>query len=282
MSRYRFARRPLWTLSHVVVLALVVFMIWAGFWQLRRFHERGDLNRLYAERQESATTDVGAAIDAGAPLEGDAVEDALYRRVTATGTYDVDREVLIRNRTQDGRPGVWILTPLVLSDGTALTVNRGFVPVSGTPDAPPAGAEAPAGEVTVTGLLQRTEVRGRFQASDPATGTLEVLSRVDLDRLQQQLPYDLYPVWMLLQEQDPPLTGDVPILVSPPEPFSEIQNLSYAFQWFAFTVIALVGYPVILRRQARTEERKRSRTEPPVDPRGIREHPPHIRDEVRA
>jgi cytochrome oxidase assembly protein ShyY1 len=259
MSRYRFARRPLWIVSHVVVLALVVFMIWAGFWQLRRFHERGDLNRLYAERRQSAPTDVADAVPADAPLEGDAVEDALYRRVTATGTYDVDNEVLVRNRTEDGRPGVWVLTPLITADGTALVVNRGFIPASGTPDELPREAAAPAGEVSVTGLLQRTQTRGRFQPSDPATGRLDVLSRVDLARYQQQLRYDVFPVWLLLQRQAPPQSGAVPIPVEPPQPFSETQNLSYAIQWFSFTVIALVGYPIILRRTARSVARSERR-----------------------
>ncbi len=285
MSRYRFARRPRWIVSHVVVLVLVVFMVWAGLWQLRRFEERGDLNRLYAERRESAPVSVAEVVDPGDGFESDAVDDTLYRRVTATGVYDTSSEVLVRNRTQGGRPGVWVLTPLVLDDGAALVVNRGFIPGSGLTSVP-AQAAAPEGGVTVTGLLQRTQERGRFQARDPATGTLRLLSRVDLGRLQQQVPDDLYPVWLLLEDQAPPLTGDVPILVSPPEPFSETQNLSYAFQWFAFTAIALVGYPLILRRQARSEERKtRRRPEPKVEDRENREDPPQIRDvrdEVRA
>ena len=271
MSRYRFARRPWWIVSHVVVVVLVVVMISAGFWQLRRFRERGDLNELYAERREAATVEVGEAIDVGAPLDGAAVDDVLYRRVTASGTYDVDREIFIRNRTQGGRPGVWVVTPLVLADGSALVVNRGFVPMSGPPDALPEEAEAMAGDVTVTGLLQRSQERGNFQPSDPATGTLRTLSRVDLDRLGQQVPYDIYPVWLLLQEQSPAPTGAVPILVAPPEPFSETQNLSYAFQWFAFTAIALIGYPMILRRQARRSP------EPRTEDREKREDPPHIR-----
>jgi surfeit locus 1 family protein len=259
MSRYRFARRPWWIVSHVVVVALVIFMIWAGFWQLRRFRERGDLNRLYAERAEAATTDVSGILQPGDPFEGAAVDRSIYRRVTATGEYDTAAEVVVRNRTQDGGPGVWVLTPLVLDDGTALVVNRGFVPMSGTPRDLPDEAEAPAGEVTVTGLLQPTQERGRFQPTDPDDGTLDVLSRVDLARYQQQLDDDLYPAWLLLQDQEPAPIGPVPILVPPPEPFSETQNLSYAVQWFVFSVIAVVGYTIILRRQARTEERKQGR-----------------------
>jgi cytochrome oxidase assembly protein ShyY1 len=245
--------------SHVVVLALVLFMIWAGFWQLRRFRERGELNRLYAEREELATADASDVIDAGAPLDGGEVDGAVFRRVTATGVYDRGAEVLVRNRTLDGGPGVWVLTPLELGDGTALVVNRGFVPMSGTPGDLPAEAEAPSGEVTVTGLLQPTQERGRFQPTDPAEGTLDVLSRVDLARYQQQVDADLFPAWLLLQEQEPPPTGELPLLLPPPEPFSETRHLSYAVQWFVFTAIAVVGYAIILRRQARHEDDRRWR-----------------------
>jgi cytochrome oxidase assembly protein ShyY1 len=254
MSRYRFARRPWWIASHILVLALVAVMVWAGFWQLRRYDERRQLNRLYGDRQAAPVADLDAVVD---PDRASA-DEATFRRVTATGTYDVDGEVLVRNRTQGGRPGVWILTPLALGDGTAVVVNRGFVPGSGLPEIP-AEAAAPDGEVTITGLAQPTQERGRFGPTDPDTGSLEVISRVDLARLQEQIDDDLYPVWLILENQTPPVEAEVPIPVSPPEPFSETRHLSYAFQWFAFTAIALAGYPFILRRQARTEERKRRR-----------------------
>jgi cytochrome oxidase assembly protein ShyY1 len=259
-DRYRFARRPRWIASHLLVLVLVVIMILAGFWQLRRYGERRDLNRTVAERQAAAPIELSTAVPVGAGLDSSSVDGATWRRVEVTGRYDTAHEVMVRNRTQDGRPGVWIVTPLRLDDGTSVAVNRGFVPAPSVPDEVPEEAAAPSGEVTVTGLLQRTEERGWFGPTDPEEGTLDVLSRVDLDRLQQQVPDDLYPVWVLLQEQAPP-AGAVPIPVTPPEPFSETQNLSYAFQWFAFTVIALVGYPMILRRQARSEDRRRRRVD---------------------
>jgi cytochrome oxidase assembly protein ShyY1 len=254
MSRYRFARRPLWIASHVLVGAIVVLMIWAGFWQLRRFGERRDLNRLYEERQSAAVTDVAGVVDPAIGFDDPAIDGAVFRRVTAEGIYAGD-EVLVRNRTQGGRPGVWILTPLELGDGTALMVNRGFLPGSGVPEVPDEAAP-PAGDVTVTGLLQATQERGRFGPTDPADGELDAVSRVDLRRLQEQIVADLYPAWLILEDQTPPQAGAVPIPISPPEPFSETRHLSYAVQWFAFTIIALIGYPMILRRQARVEERK--------------------------
>jgi surfeit locus 1 family protein len=260
MSRYRFARRPRWIASHVLVVAIVILMIWAGFWQLRRFGERRDLNQLYEERQAAPVTDVADLLDPNDAIDGPAVDEAEFRRVTAIGTYAADDEVLVRNRTQGGRPGVWILTPLDLGDGTAVVVNRGFLPGSGIPDIP-REAEPPTGEVTVTvtGLVQPTQERGRFGPTDPPTGSLDTVSRVDLARLQDQIDADLYPAWLILEDQVPAPPGNVPIPIGPPEPFSETRHLSYAVQWFAFTLIALIGYTLILRRQARAEDRRRRR-----------------------
>jgi len=44
MSRYRFALRPRWILSHLLVLLLVIVMVNLGLWQLRRLHERTTYN----------------------------------------------------------------------------------------------------------------------------------------------------------------------------------------------------------------------------------------------
>src|SRR5262249_56582355 len=42
--------------------------------------------------------------------------------------------------------------------------------------------------------------------------------------------------------------GTNSIIAVPPPELGEGPHLSYAFQWFTFTLIAIVGYPIILRR----------------------------------
>ena len=56
---------------------------------------------------------------AGPGDEADVGGRARYRRVTATGTYDDDATVVVRNRSQDGVAGAWLVTPLALADGDA-------------------------------------------------------------------------------------------------------------------------------------------------------------------
>jgi surfeit locus 1 family protein len=135
----------------------------------------------------------------------------------------------------------------VLDDGTAVVVNRGWVPVTGEQSLSPA-ARPPTGEVTVQGSLQESQTRGAFGPTDPSGEVLDTLSRVDLERYQEQVDADLFPVWLQLETQDPE-QGAQPTPVELPA-LDEGPHLGYAVQWFTFTLIALIGYPMILRRRA--------------------------------
>jgi surfeit locus 1 family protein len=252
MSRYRFALRPRWILSHVFVLAMVVAFIAAGFWQLSRLQEKRDRNDRVTARTAQAVADAG---DLARPGDYTAASDLEFRRATATGTYLVDQEVLVRSRSRDSAPGSWILTPLQLDDGTALVVNRGWIPNGGEFESVPAAYRAPHGEVTVTGLVRKTETRGRFGPKDPTSGTLENLARADVARLDQQVDEDVRPFYLQLQEQDPAIRPQDPRPVPAPE-LDEGPHLSYALQWFTFALMTVIIYPLILRRRAREIERE--------------------------
>lgn len=244
MRDARFLLRPSWLLRHLLVLVLVVVMVNLGFWQLGRHDERREQNDLVEARQEEPVAPVEDVL--GPDTSPDEVDRLDYRRVRATGTYRVDEQVLVRNRSFNGAPGSWVLTPLVLDDGTALVVSRGWVPL----DADLERAEPPDGEVTVEGYVQETQERGSFGPTDPAEGTLDDLARVDVERLDQQVDEQLLPAWVQLAEQDPAQAEPVPAPVPLPEPDAG-PHLSYAGQWFIFSAIAAVGYVVLLRRSVR-------------------------------
>jgi cytochrome oxidase assembly protein ShyY1 len=253
MSRYRFALRPKWILSHLFVLTLVVAMILACRWQIHRLHEKQDRNARITARTSLPVEPVGSLLGAGDPTSK--VKGLEYRRVTATGTYRADQEVIVQSRSNGGAPGSWILTPLDLGDGTAVVVNRGWFANPGSITSVPASLKAPGGTVTVTGRLRVSETRGSYGPKDPVTGTLTALARADVARIDQQVPEDLLPGWIQLSSQRPKLAASAPEPV-PPEPLDEGPHFSYAVQWAIFTTIALVGYPLILRKRARELERE--------------------------
>jgi surfeit locus 1 family protein len=222
-----------------------------GFWQLRRLDEKRDRNAAIRERGARQVEPVDALVD---PRTGfDQVDHLIYRRASARGRYDRAGEVKIRSRSLDGQPGEWVVTPLVLHDGTALAVNRGFVPLDTDAPAPPSGT------VEVTGLLFATQTRAGIGPRDPTTGRLHELVRLDLARLQQQYRPDLFPLWLQLQKADPPVARNaLPVLLPEPEQ-DEGPHLSYAVQWFLFATVGAIGWPILLRKTARDEERRRRR-----------------------
>lgn len=240
--------RPRWLLSHVLIALLIVVMINLGFWQLRRLHGRKDANANIEKAETQPVVPIDSVLQ---PTDPPSVGGSIaYRPIRVTGTYDTANEVIIRARTQDGRPGVWVATPLRQANGDAVLVLRGFLPSQGTLEAVPADAEPPTGTITVEGLVQATETRGSFGATDPADGRLTTLARVDVERVAKQTPYPLYPVWVQLQTQSPAQPGREPEALPAPV-LDDGPHLSYAVQWFIFSTIAIVGYPLILRRKAR-------------------------------
>jgi surfeit locus 1 family protein len=250
MPMLRFLLKPRWIALGLFAIVMSVVCVRLGFWQLDRLKGRKLYNHLYEQGMAAAPVPVEQLLEGGAgPL--------LYRKASASGTYDDGREVILYGRSsRHGFPGNHLLTPLVLSDGRALLVDRGWVPFND--DTPPvAEAAPPAGTVTVTGLLAPTEPGG-----SPQQGATTTFTKVDLAQIGRQLPYHLLPYWLELQGQSPAQSGTLPELPPVPE-LTNGPHLSYAIQWFFFASIAAFGFTYLVIREMRLQRRP---TQPAVDP----------------
>jgi len=215
----------------VIALVIAVVCVRLGFWQLDRLHGRRDVNAMLAARGALPPVDLATA-DVGA---------LAYAHVTVAGTYDPSHEIVLSGRSYQGMAGNHILTPLVLRDGRAVLVDRGWVPLD-VASPPVAGAPAaPTGQVTVSGLALPPD----SISASPVAPAPSVVTRIDLGIAT--LPYRLVPVYVLLQTQDPAQASGSPIPGVPPT-LDEGPHLSYAIQWFAFATIAIVGCVVLVRR----------------------------------
>lgn len=249
---WRFALQPKWLVRHIAVVALVVTMLLLGLWQLRRLDDKRSFKALVETRQVQPIEDVRDIIPSDAPVGSPALERVLYRRVTAVGEFADADTVVVENRTLNGASGAWVLTPLHVRDGAAVVVNRGFIGFDRDGNVIP--PDPPTGTVAVEGLVLPSQQRGRFGPQDPDSGRLEVLARVDVERLGSQVAYPVYSAYLQLVSSDPAQprpSGSEAVLVplGPPRP-DEGPHLAYAIQWFIFTTIAAVGYLVLLRRVA--------------------------------
>src|SRR5207342_2759203 len=227
----------------VVAVLVAVTCVALGIWQIARLHQKQQFNAAVRAGLAVAPAPVDAVLIDG--VDPDAVR---YRRATATGTYDTEHGFVLYARTQDSQAGNHLLTPLMLSDGRAILVDRGWVPLDvdepGAPEAAP-----PSGAVDVEGVLFSSEgdLPGIADAGSPVETTL---SRLDLGTIQAQLPYPIEPSYLLLQGQTPAQPDELPEPASLPE-LSEGPHLSYAIQWFTFAAIAIAGCGVLALREGR-------------------------------
>ncbi len=116
-------------------------------------------------------------------------------------------------------------------------------------DQPPVPAAPPDGRVVVEGLIRLSQERSGLGPADPAQGELALLSRLDIPRIQQQT--DDEPGTRLgrpISRSTPTIRGDLPIPLGPPPVDDEGNHFAYAIQWFAFMVVGVVGYVILVRR----------------------------------
>ena len=197
---------------HAFTILLVVVMVNLAFWQLRRHDERVTFNEAVRSRSLEAPRGVDEllALGSGADAAGTAVgTDFEWYLLSATGRYLPEEDLLLVNLSQDGRAGVDPLGALQLADGRILIVNRGFIPLSEAVPSPPSG------EVTVIGRVRASQEHKRGALGDSPTGELREVQRIDLDRIAEQMPGSVIPVYIDMLQSEP---TDSPMLSRIAEP----------------------------------------------------------------
>ena len=240
---------------HALVLVIVPSFIWLGFWQLERWETRRDSVQL--QQENLAADPVPVADLTGVGQDVDPTER--WRTVEATGVWDTDHEFVLRNRDGSGGVGFHVLTPLVTEEGPAILVNRGWVQRGETaldqPEVPP----APEGTVEIAGRLQHSETEansGLRNRDDLPEGQLMM---VDVPMIAEDLPYPVYGGYVELTSQDP-VPDPAPERIAVHE-LDLGMSLSYAVQWWVFTLVAIGGWIFLMRREIE-DARKAEEGEP--------------------
>jgi cytochrome oxidase assembly protein ShyY1 len=240
----RTALRPRWLALLALVLAAATAMSLLGQWQFDRARDRGRAQRA-AALQTSPPVLLTDVLAPRRMFPGSAAD----AHVVAAGRWDGARQVLVPGRRLAGQPdpGMWVLTPLVLADGSAVGVVRGWVRGPGDP-----AAIAPSGQVRVTGVLRPAEPpveRAPGEVSGLPAGQVE---RVDVTDLMGRWPYRLFTGYVVATEMAPP-PAPAPHAVPPlPERGGLAwRNASYALQWWVFAGFGLFLWWRMVRDAAR-------------------------------
>jgi surfeit locus 1 family protein len=199
----------------MAALAIATVCVRLGVWQVHRLGERRTRNAEIAARLAlPPLTLTGRDVPA---------DSARQRRIVAYGIYDYAHERVWPGRSFQGTPGVALVTPLRFADGSAVLVDRGWVP---SPD---------AFHVDPT----------RYRERD--TAIVQGIGIMPPQGLGDSLGYPA--LSFVIQDQTPPPSAGLPRRWPPPV-LDDGPHLSYAIQWFSFALIVLVGTGVLLRKSA--------------------------------
>lgn len=221
-----------------VVFALLVAAgcVRLGFWQLSRLGERRARNAAVAERLSAPPVPWSEAIRDSSK--------ARFRRVQLTGRYDYARELVLTSRGRSGAPGVYVLTPLVVPDGPPILVNRGWAYAADGMTVDLAKWHE-GDDATVDGFLEEfIPVYGMVSTPSQSRGVRHLVR----DSIEARLGERVAPFLVVQRLGSEQRDSVVHLARVEPPPLDEGSHRSYAIQWFAFALIALVGTAVVARR----------------------------------
>ena len=228
LHHMRFQIRLIPTLAMLLGMALFIYL---GLWQT------GKGDRLAADlAQHALRSQLGPAVVTGQMLDPHAAQDM---PLAVFGTFEVQYQVFLDNRQENGQPGVHVITPLrIEGTDTRILVNRGWVGWSQGRSVLPVVA-TPAGRVQIIGLATVPSTKKFFLMPDHPEVQAKLWSRVDIPRFEKMIGHPLQPV--VLQQTG----GDAPDTLvrhwAPPEDRVGMHR-GYAFQWFGMAAALLLFY----------------------------------------
>jgi len=228
----------------LAVLALLLIVLFAGLgtWQVFRLQWKLDLIARVDARVHAVPV---APPDAARWARINAADDE-YRRVELHGAYLYDLTTPVLALTEQGS-GYWLLTPMCMTDGTIILVNRGFIPAElgartrYTPqragnDPCAATASGLAPPLRITGLLRISEKGGAFtRTNDPVAGrwfSRDVAAIAAARNLGNVAPYFVDAA----AKQNPPDSPDRPFGGLTVVRFAN-SHLAYALTWYALALM---------------------------------------------
>jgi surfeit locus 1 family protein len=175
-----------------------------------------------------------------------------YRQVVVRGIYDHSQEIAIRNQHWQNQWGAHLVTPLII-EGTdqAILVDRGWIPAEDFESGNWIKYAEP-GIVDVRGIIRASKQKADFGGrSDPTPAPGEngwkSWNFVNVAGISTQVSLPLLPAYI---QQSPDSSWEGPPYRSQPKlDLTEGSHQSYAIQWFTFSLIAAVGYPLYLYRR---------------------------------
>ena len=222
-------RPALW--PTLISLPILVLSLSLGIWQMERREWKLDiLDRLTANQ-------AAAPLTLDELLRGDSLRHE-YGRVKVAGTFLHDKEFHLAARSLKNKVGMQVVTPLKTDDGRIVLFDRGWIPSEKKEPAQRTEGQV-AGRVELTGIVRRSQIKGRFVPDNAPDKNVWFQVDVPLMRQLAGASPDPRLDTFFLEADAAPNPGGVPI---GGQTRLDIPNdhLQYAITWFLIA-LALAG-----------------------------------------
>jgi cytochrome oxidase assembly protein ShyY1 len=236
------ALKPRWIAGLVFAIAISGVFVLLSQWQFGRSTQ--------AEAPVSTTTEetrqLTAVLQPGGFFPGSVAD----QMVSATGTYDPQKQVLVQGRLNDGAKGYWIVSAFAVKNAPALlgsgATPQTWIPVARGWVADPADAVAPpSGTIELTGRLLPSE--SPLPNTEPGHGRATAVSVAELIN---DWNVSSYPGFVAASTElsggtdvGPSAAGGgvKPLRIGPQPPAQQLNwlNLFYSVEWVVFAGFAL-------------------------------------------
>lgn len=231
---------------------MVLFSIACGFlanWQFSRREIRLAAMALVEQNYSQPPSELQTLL-----VDGDfQLPQSTWRQVILVGTYDLSKELLVRNRPNNGQPGFEQLVPFLENSGLTIWVSRGWLPTGRMQDSPDDNPLPPQGKITLVGHLLPSEQELARGAPQGQIATINVkLANLTLASGASDLSG-----YLRLVSETPVASQQ---LVQMPKPtLDEGNNLSYAIQWIVFALMSAFALFWRIRRDRELEPKLRKK-----------------------
>lgn len=256
-SVWRAFLTPGWIVAALLALVFSWFAITTlSPWQLGKDHDIKERNERIEAAFEAEPVPLSAVVDGTAQDSGYDSNDE-WTRVTMTGRYLTENEVLLRLRPVEGAPAFQSLVPFALGDpapdgSTHILINRGWVPAGEGGTKVPTIDSAPSTTVTVVAMVRTSEDSYPTSAIEEQGFTMvQSINTAEIADLTGTAL--LSPYAQLLSDQ-PGVLNPIPLPT-----LDRGNHLSYGLQWIAFGIMAPAGLIYFIVSEVR--ERRRFREE---------------------
>ncbi|MGL5825130.1 MAG: SURF1 family cytochrome oxidase biogenesis protein [Nocardioides sp.] len=262
MRSWAFLLTRRWIVFALVVTLLAYLAWWLGEWQFRRLDDRHRRNAVF-ERNVSADP---VPVTEVLTRTSEVAAGNEWRRVSARGSYDVARTVVVRYQTREGSSGLDVVVPFRVETGAVVLVDRGWLRSANnaSPDtdlpAPPSsmGTSRP---VTLTGWVRRNATGDSTRVVAAADGRLPSTRAISSVTIGAATRVELLRGFVVLESERP--AARTPLSAAELPEVGNGPHFFYGLQWWFFALLALGGFSYLAydeHRRSQAQQPARART----------------------